>query len=167
MGQTVTAFAFARQQGGRLLRVNVAALVINVIAGIVLIFAFGVWGAVLANVVGQLAAVLLLAFGELRIQRLTWWAYLGTIRIWLISLVTGGLAILATSWLVADRSQIAACIVSGLVGLALVVVLGRVFSAGLNDADARAMVEASPRRAQPAIRAVMRLFVHRREEATA
>jgi O-antigen/teichoic acid export membrane protein len=164
MGQTVTAFAFARQQGGRLLRVNVVALVINLACGVAFILAFGVWGAVLANVVAQLASVLILAFGELRIQGLTWGTYLGTIRIWLVSLLTGALTILVTAWLVADRSQAAACAISGLVGLALVLGGGRIVSAGLNAADVEAMVDACPRRTRPAVRLLMQVFVHSRAE---
>jgi O-antigen/teichoic acid export membrane protein len=166
MGQTVSAFAFARQQGGRLLRVNIAGLVINIAFGIVLILAFGVWGAVLANVVGQLTSVLLLTFGELRIQSLSWWSYLGTVRIWLVSAATSALAIFGTASLIESRSQAAAVLVSGVAGLALLLTMSRVTSAGLGADDVSAMVEACPRRTRPAVRLLMRPFLQERQPET-
>ncbi len=161
MGQTATAFAFARQQGGRLLRVSVVALAVNVATGVPLVIGLGVWGAVVANVAGQLAAVVLLARGELRLQGLTWWTYLSTTRIWLVSLVTGAATVLGVGAVEGRLGGPGACVVAGLLGGALVVVVGRLVSAGLDADDVEAMVEACPRRARPVARTVAGLFLRR------
>jgi O-antigen/teichoic acid export membrane protein len=60
----VVAFANARQRGGLLLKVNAAALIVDVAIAVALIPLFGAWGAVVANVAGQLVGLIWLATTE-------------------------------------------------------------------------------------------------------
>ena len=60
----VNAFVSARQRGGLRLRATAAALVVDIVVAVVLIPPFGAWGAVVANVVGQLTVVVWLAATE-------------------------------------------------------------------------------------------------------
>ncbi len=164
MGQAATAFAFARAHGGRILKVNVVALVVNIAAGIPLVIAFGVWGAVIANMASQLTSVLLLIHGELRLQAITWRAYLAVIRIWPLALGTALVTTGTVAWLLTDVHEALQCLAAGGLGLALVVGIGRVTRSGLDADDRRALAGASPRRTRAVTLAITGLFVHQSRE---
>lgn len=59
------AFVRARKRSGLLLRINLIALTVDVVLAVALIPVLGVWGAVIANMAGQVAVLLPLALSEL------------------------------------------------------------------------------------------------------
>lgn len=162
MGQVATSFAIARQHGARLLRVNTVALAVNVAAGVPLILWAGLWGAVAANIAGQLASVLLLMAGELRLQGIRWLLYVATIRIWFLGSLTGLGTVGLVSWVLGTTDDYLQCAAAGVVGFAALVVVGRITRSGLEGGDRDAMIEACPWRTRRLARHVTALFVHPR-----
>ena len=112
----VLAFVNGRERGGLIVRVNAAALVLNLVAGVALIPPFGAWGAVAANVVAQAIALVLLALNEPLALQLRARVYLKLLRSFVIGSVCSGAA-LAAGVLVERISSplalVAACVVGG------------------------------------------------------
>jgi O-antigen/teichoic acid export membrane protein len=136
-------FVNARRRSELILKANVMALAVDAVLAFSLIPVIGVWGAVVANIVGSLAHLPILLAFEMRTQGTTVADFLKSVRSWLIALVAAGLAVSfallagANPWL---RSGVA-------LSVGTVVFIGgtRLFHAGFNEADRQALLRSVPR----------------------
>jgi O-antigen/teichoic acid export membrane protein len=137
----VQAFVNGRERGGLIVRVNTAALVLNLVAGVALIPPFGAWGAVAANVVAQTVALVLLALNEPLALQLRSRVYLKLLRSFVIGSVCTAAA-LAAGVLVEGFSSLLALVAACMVGSALYVIGIRRSNTGLTP-DERDVVAAA------------------------
>jgi O-antigen/teichoic acid export membrane protein len=158
--QPITAFAYARHQGGRLLRSNAVALAINVLVALALIGPLGVWGAVIANAVGQIAAIMVLGRHELRLQALTLRAFVSAVRLWPVASLAGLLCIGVLSMAAtAGTPDWVTLVAAPFVGAVLLIALARACKAGLLEADQAPLLEAMPRRLRSVFARLTMFFI--------
>jgi O-antigen/teichoic acid export membrane protein len=142
----VQAFVNGRERGDLILRSNVLGLVVDLALAVALIPAFGAWGAVVANVAGQLVALAVLAAMEpLATSR----GLVGLVRLnraFLYGVAACGAALAAGAAL---RSAPAATAAAFVVGGAVFVIVIRLTRTGLTKQDHDALVGAMATRAQP------------------
>ena len=143
-GAPVSAFTLGRRSSRGLLTANVVALVVDVVLAITLIPLIGVWGAVIANVMGALSRLSLLVRGETRA--------LGMSRRGLTRQVAPALLampIAVVVWLAGSQVPRAPVVVAALaafVGIALLVLAMRLTRSGLNEQDKAALSRSLPTR---------------------
>jgi O-antigen/teichoic acid export membrane protein len=131
-----------------IVRVNTAALLLNLVAGVALIPPFGAWGAVAANVVAQAVALLLLALNEPLAVQLRSRVYLKLLRSFLVGSLCMAAA-LAAGALVEDVSSVLALVATCLVGGALYVIGIRRSNTGLTPDERDVLAAALGARARP------------------
>lgn len=140
----VKAFALARLSGGRLLAMNLTALVVDVGLMLLLIPPLGVWGAVLGNACAAVVLFGLLLGGELRSLGLAWGSGLRSVQPYL-----WGTVVCAAVWSGVSALRwepVPSALTAAACGLVLVVVALRVTGSGLTAADADAVLRAMPAR---------------------
>jgi O-antigen/teichoic acid export membrane protein len=151
----VTAFVNGRQRGGLILKFTVVALVVDVAVAVALIPPFGTWGAVAANVAGQLVGLVWLMVTEPLAMSEGFRGLLRRNRAFLFGLTAGALA-LACGAAVQPSSHvfapIAACCLGGLIYLAAV----RVTRTGLTTQDCEALTGAFGSAPRPYILWILR-----------
>lgn len=155
----VIAFTLARLSARRLLSVNLISLAVNVILAVTLIPGLGVWGAVIANAGGVLVRMAILLDGEARALALPLRSILA-----LLTPVAVGIASAWLAWGAAtltDLPGLVEAVLCGVIGLTAVLVLLRLFSSGLEMADAQAILHAAPRGTRTVLRLLLS-FVTRR-----
>jgi O-antigen/teichoic acid export membrane protein len=144
----VVAFANARQRGGLMLKANAAGLIVDVAIAVALIPPFGAWGAVAANLAGQLVGLSVLVKTEpLAMGR----GLAGTLllyRPFVFGAVIGGVA-LGVGALVQPASPTLAAVGSCGVGSTFYVLCVRRTHSGLTIQDRDALVGAVASSAQP------------------
>jgi len=144
LGGPLTAFVMARLGGTRMLRIDVVALIINVVAALVFIPLAGAWGAVIANALAMLVRVSMLVAGEARHLGVTvrsCWAYalpalLAPVIAVVLWMITLGLA----------RHDILRGSILGAAGGVGLILLIRVTSSGITAADQSAILRLAPLR---------------------
>jgi O-antigen/teichoic acid export membrane protein len=141
----VIAFVHARQRGGLILRASVFALIVNVGVAVALIPAFGAWGAVVANAIGQVVVLAWLAVSEPLVAALGLGGMLRLYRSFLAGVVVACVALAAGAMTQSISAALAAAIAFA-VGAGLYVVLVRILRGGLSVEDRDALLGAfSPR----------------------
>lgn len=149
--QPVTAFIYARQQGRLLLRSHAVALGVNVAVALALIPAYGVWGAVVANIAGQTASLVALVGHELRTQRLGLRAFLAATRLWWLSCLTGTGTIGVVWWISSQGGPVwPGLLVAPVVGGGLLLGAARLTKSGILASDRGPLLDALPRRVRGA-----------------
>jgi O-antigen/teichoic acid export membrane protein len=144
----VVAFVNGRERGGLIVKVNMAALVLNLVAGVALIPPFGAWGAVAANVVAQAVALVLLALNEPLALQHRARNYLRLLRSLVIGCVCAGAA-LAAGVLIEGASSLLALVAACLVGGTLYVAGIRRSNTGLKPDERDALAAALGTRVRP------------------
>ena len=136
------AFLQARLRGGRLLVINIIALVVNVLLMVLFIPPFGVWGAVVANVGASATQVGMLVIGEVRAIGLSWSRALAS------GLPTVlGAAVSVSVWMAVGALGLAhllAAFAAGVLGLVGVTLLLWVTRSGLSAGDTAAISRVLP-----------------------
>jgi O-antigen/teichoic acid export membrane protein len=137
----VLAFVNGRQRGGLILKASTAGLLVDVTIAVTLIPPFGAWGAVVANVAGQLVALIWLAATEpLAITH----GLTGLMRLYrpfLFGVAIAGIALVIGAVLQPSSAALAAAVASG-VGGGLYLLAVRVTRTGLTLEDRDALVGA-------------------------
>lgn len=141
-----TILTIARRRGGVLVGAFVGALAVDVAAAVVLVAFYGAWGAVVANVLGQLTSIVVLGRRELAAQGTTIREVGRHIRPWAL-----GVASLASGFVVgplvsAAVTPLAAAAAAAIAGVAAFSVLLRATGGILTDADAGALLGLVPQR---------------------
>lgn len=155
----VTAFVTARRSGGRLLANNAFALVVNLACAVPAILLFGVWGAVLANALGQVALLGSFVRSEVVEQGLEWAVVARALGAMWLALGISLSVSLATLPLLTTGLE--AVVVAGLAFMAslfLYCVLAR-WQRPLNDDDRRSLQPGLPRVMQAAVTRGLRLLL--------
>ena len=152
----IIAFQTARRRAGLLLRINVGALIVDVILAVALIPAFGLLGALVANVSAQLVVFVWLVIGEATERGQSPLSIVRPMSAWPVGLVAALAALILPSWI---GLPMAASVPTALVMGLLIYVLGvRTMRAGMLDSDWLALAAALPMPLQPLVRASARLF---------
>jgi len=126
-------FVSARRRADVELRAMLVALVVDGALSFALIPVIGVWGAVVANILGGLASLPLLLSFELPIQHTSLTAFLGSTVDWLVSLPAAGIAV-GSALLVGQGPWVEAA-VGGTVGAVAFVVAVRLVRGGFTEED--------------------------------
>jgi O-antigen/teichoic acid export membrane protein len=156
----VQAFVLARLRGGRLLGINLVALVVDIALAVALIPAIGVWGAVVANVVGAATCLALLLRGEIGALGLT---VRGSFHSASPALIGAGVCVVVSAAArLSPLPELATAGGIGALGLVLVISLLRVTGTGLEPDDAAAVIAAVPQRLRSSAARGIRLLVQRR-----
>jgi O-antigen/teichoic acid export membrane protein len=153
----LTAFVMARYSAGQTLVSNLIALAVNLGAAFAFVPAFGVWGAVWANIAGALTRFGLLLRAERRALAIP----IGpTLRLW-SPLVLAAAGCLAAWWACSAMTAppFVEAVVAGVTSLGLFVVLMRLTGVGLSSDEISAVTRVVPGRVQrPAHRAASLLL---------
>lgn len=160
VGSPLTAFLQARLGGGRILWVNLGALVANVLLVVTLLPLIGLWGAVIANVTGTLLRVGLFFMGEVRESGV------GLLRgmhdALPMGLATAAALVALAVVSFAPWSVGASSVAAGLVGLLLYALGLAATRAGLMPDDSRVVVTMAPPRLRGAFQPLLRVVTHGR-----
>jgi O-antigen/teichoic acid export membrane protein len=148
VNNAVTAFVNARRRAGVILTANSAALAVNVVVAIALIPRFGAWGAVAANVTGQLVAILALARSEPLIRDRSLATLIRAYRPFLLSLGVIAVVLPVCALLLQWSGVIAAIAACGLASSAYIVAL-RLSNSGLTVGDRDALIGSVSEQARP------------------
>jgi O-antigen/teichoic acid export membrane protein len=144
----VVAFVNARQRGGLILKASAAGLLVDVAVAVALIPPFGAWGAVAANVFGQLVVLVWLAATEPLAMTHGPRGLLRLYRPFLFGSAIGGASLVVGAVVQASSTALAAastCALGG--GLYLLAV--RITRTGLTIQDRDALVGAMAKPIQP------------------
>lgn len=136
------AFANARRRSRFILKLNIAALVVDGVTAVVAIPRMGVWGAVVANLAGQLVVLAALAIAEASALALSVRLLLNDAGTWFFGLLAAGFSLLAVSW--AEVSVLKAALGFS-VGVFTFILLLRLSRTGLTANDWSALNAGSPR----------------------
>ncbi|HEY5252060.1 MAG TPA: polysaccharide biosynthesis C-terminal domain-containing protein [Acidimicrobiales bacterium] len=139
----VGTFVNARRRSDLILKANVIALGVDAVLAFSLIPIIGVWGAVVANILGSLADLPILLVFEMRTQGTTLGEFVRSVRAWLIALVATGLAV-GVALLAGQNAWLRAGVAFS-VGTAVFIGGIRLFHAGFNDGDREALLRSVPR----------------------
>ncbi|MFV0464194.1 MAG: polysaccharide biosynthesis C-terminal domain-containing protein [Nostocoides sp.] len=152
-GPTST-FILARLAAAAILKATVAALVLNVGLALVLVPLWGVWGAVVANIAGALGLTALMLWLEVGQLEVSW-----SLVVRSISPSLAGAGVGCAVFVLGRQipSPMLGWLVAAVVGAVVYVGVLRVSRTGLTSDDAKALVEALPRRLQRAAGSSMRL----------
>lgn len=143
----VVAFVNGRQQGGLIVKTTAFALVADVVVAVALIPTFGAWGAVVANVIGQLVSLVWLAAKEPQIVTGGFRRTVGLYRAFVLGSLIGAGA-LGAGALLESSSALGAPIIGGIAGGVLYVVSVHLSRSGLKIDDRDALIRAMPSAAQ-------------------
>ena len=160
----VLAFVNGRERGGLIVKVNTAALFLNVVTGVSLIPPFGAWGAVAANVLAQVGAIALLALNEPVAMQFRSRAYARLLRSFVVGCACGVVALITGAVVDGFSSQLAplaACIV----GAGLYVVGIRHLRTGLTREEGDVLAGALGARARPYLGGLLRPITTRIAES--
>jgi O-antigen/teichoic acid export membrane protein len=160
----VLAFVNGRERGGLIVTANMAALVLNLIAGVALIPPFGAWGAVAANVLAQGAGLVLLALNEPLALQLRARVYFTLLRSFVIGSVCAAAA-LAVGVLVERVSSLLGLVTACLVGGALYVTGIRRSNTGLTPDERDVLAAALGARVRPYLARLLRPITTRAAES--
>lgn len=141
-----TILAFARRRGGVLVGAFVGALAVDVAAAVVLVAFYGAWGAVVANILGQLTSIAVLARRELAAQGTPTKEVVHNLRPWALGVVALGPGFAIGGIVQATFTPLAAVVAAAIAGVAVFGVLLRVTGGILTTADAGALLGLVPRR---------------------
>lgn len=147
LGSPVTAFVMARLAASTLLRVNLAALIVDVVLAFALIPAMGAWGAVIANCSGSMVRLSLLLRSELRHLGLQWTAFARDSASLAVALVVAAIV-----WALLREASLmtgVAAVLAGLLGLTGWVLVSALCRIGMTAADRQMLERALPRRLRP------------------
>ncbi len=150
------AFVNARREAGRLLRINLVALVANTALAISLIPVLGLYGALISNVVAQLVVLGLLVMMEAGREDEPLAPFLRGMLAWLVGLIAAVTAVAVP--LVLGLSTAAALAFAAVVGPALYVVGVRATDSGMLDADWLAIADALPTKLARPVALAGRIF---------
>ena len=154
----VQAFVQSRLASNELLRLYLIALVVNVGLMAALIPFFSLWGAVAANLVGALTALLLMLRGELRGLDVPWHAAASSaapLGLGVLGAIAGYAAGSATG-----LPAIFGAAISAIIG-AVTFLLGlRLARTGLSEGDRVAITSSLPARLRPSARRIMSLLTY-------
>lgn len=137
----IQAFLQARLKGWRLLRINATALLVDVAGMIILIPAFGVWGAVAANLGAALTRMALLLLAELPLLPISWGRFWGLALPTWLGVASGGLSYCAGGLM---THPLVGAVVAGPLGCAFLIAGMWVFRSGLTAADRSAVTHSIP-----------------------
>jgi peptidoglycan biosynthesis protein MviN/MurJ (putative lipid II flippase) len=155
LNNPVTAFVNGRQRGGLILKAVSVSLVVDVVVAVALIPPFGAWGAVVANIAGQLVGIVWLAAAEPLALGQGVTAYVRLCRAFIFGCAIGAVALgvgLATRPTSSGLATVLACVVG--VGLYLLVI--RLTRSGLTSEDNTAVVGAIAAPARPYLAQLLR-----------
>jgi len=138
----------ARQRGGLILKASSAGLLVDVAVAVALIPPFGAWGAVVANVSGQLVALIWLARTEPLAMTHGPAGLLRLYRPFLFGSAIGGASLLVGAALQASSTALAAVIACA-IGGGLYLLAVRITRTGLTIQDRDALVGAMAKPIQP------------------
>jgi O-antigen/teichoic acid export membrane protein len=144
----VLAFVNARQRGGLILKASTAGLIVDVAVAVALIPPFGAWGAVAANVSGQLIALIWLAATEPLAMTHGPTGLLRLYRPFLFGSAIGGGSLLVGTVLQGSSTALAAASACA-IGGGLYVLAVRITRTGLTIEDRDALVGAMAKPIQP------------------
>ncbi len=139
----VGTFVNARRRSDLILKANILALGVDLVLAFSLIPIIGVWGAVVANILGSLADLPILLAFEMRNQATTFGDIIRSAQSWLVALGAMALAI-GTALLVGQNVWLRSGVAFG-VGSIVFVGGVRLLHAGFDTGDRRAAVESAPR----------------------
>jgi O-antigen/teichoic acid export membrane protein len=151
----VLAFVNARQRGGLILKASIGALIVDLAIAVALIPPFGAWGAVAANMAGQLVGLTWLAVTEPLAASRGFGSLVGLYRAFIFGAAIGGIALLIGELLKpasAGLATAAACAA----GVVLYVLVVRLTRSGLTVQDRDALIGAIPPSAQPYLSPLLR-----------
>lgn len=151
----LTAFVMARLGGGRMLRIDLTALGINLLAAVLLIPTFGAWGAVLASALGTCVRCTLLLLGESLHLAVSRRASLKSVAPVLVSVLVAITVWTATTPLT-HAAVVRGLVAAGLGALAFFLLL-RLLRIGISAQDRTALANVAPAQLRPAARAVLGL----------
>ena len=138
-----TILAYARRSGSLLARTALIGLSVDVIAAFVLVYRFGAWGAVAANLLAQSTAIVLIVRGELKGDSGGVREAAAAARSWALGFLALGLGFLAG--LAVERvSVVGAILAAGAAGPLSYAALVRGSGGVLTEADAGALLGAVP-----------------------
>lgn len=138
----MSAFLYARLGGGRILKIEVVSLLVNVVAAVALIPPFGAWGAVASGAIAIMVRTALLSVGEARHLAV---GGREALRSTATLIVSAGIAVIA--WLSANSLGGPAVVTSlllGLVGTLLLVTVVRALRIGIDSSDRDAIARTAP-----------------------
>lgn len=160
VGGPLVAFIQARLAGGSILRINIAAVVVNLVLLFALLPILGLWGAVIANLGGILARNGMLLVGEVRDTGLSPGATAHDV----LPLVVGIVASLAALALCSPLpwSPWWSAVGAGVLGLTIYALGVRLTRSGLTSADLAAIESAAPRGMQATVITVLRSVSYRK-----
>jgi O-antigen/teichoic acid export membrane protein len=144
-------FVTARRRADIELRAMVVALVVDGVLSFALIPVIGVWGAVVANILGGLAYLPLLLTFELHIQHTPVTSFLGSTLAWLVSLPAAGIAVGAA--LLVGHGPFVEAAMGAVVGAVLFVAAVRLVRAGFAEDDREGLLASVPTALRRPIRA--------------
>ena len=151
-GGAVSVFTVGRLSGSRLMLVNSVALVVDVTLCLTLIPVIDAWGAVIAISSATLVRFVLLLVGEVRALGVPTEAVLRWLLPMLASIALAVLAYVALDHLPA----VVAAICAAPLALGSLLVVLKVFRAGLTEADGAALTRNIPARLRPVARPLLR-----------
>lgn len=150
----VSAFVLARLSARLFLVANVSALAVDVVLAIALIPAWGLWGAVLANVGGTLTRLGVLLLTETRFLGITAGATASALTPTALAAVASTAAWLASQRLPAP--VLVQAVIAAIVSLALLILGMRMTRSGLASADVEAVARVLPGRFRVLARGALR-----------
>lgn len=139
VNNAVVAFVNARRRAGALVRANAAALFVDVVVAVALIPRYGAWGAVIANVAGQLVAILALARSEPLIRERSLALLIRAYRPFLIAIGTVAI-LLPTCAILREWSEVIAAMVAFSLGSITYIFVLRLSNSGLTEGDRDVLV---------------------------
>lgn len=158
-----TILAFARRRGGVLVGAFVGALAVDVAAAVVLVAFYGAWGAVVANIFGQLTSIVVLARRELAAQGTTPKEVGRNLGPWALGVVSLAPGFVTGGIVQATSAPLAAVVVAAIAGVAAFGLLLRATGGILTTADADALLGLVPQRLRGLGLLILRPALHRSE----
>lgn len=152
----IVAFVLGRRRGDIMLSANATGLAVGFVIAVLTIPHIGLWGAVSANVAGQVVVFAWLGIFEARAQGGDRWALAwAEIGAWLagVGALSAGIAVGKLA-----SNDFASAAISFAVGGAAYIVLVRAFNAALDASEWRIMADLLPDRAGPALLRLSRVF---------
>lgn len=156
MHNPLMSFVNARRRADVVLRAMVLALVVDGVLSFALIPVIGVWGAVVANILGGLAYLPMLLTFELRIQQTSAASFLGSATAWLVSIPTAGIAVGAA--LLVGHGPFAEAAIAAAAGTAVFVGAVRLVGGGFAEDDREGFLASVPVAIRRPIRAGLSLL---------
>jgi O-antigen/teichoic acid export membrane protein len=141
------AFFSARRQAYRLLRINFAALTLDVVLAISLIPILGIAGALIANAGAQVVVLTLLVVMEARREMEPVYLLLKSLDAWALGLLAASTAAIATALL--DVGSALSLTIASPLSMGLFIIMLRYTTTGMRAADWRALMASLPKPLRP------------------